>query len=286
SDSSWNSGSSGYSAGSCNDEECRRRTIIVVCSVIGGIFVLPFLLIGCIILCLVNGTKCVLLRGVADCCRHEVVDFFCYDLFDYCRTLWCCESRQRMRHQSKVSVTTLNPPPCMTEPATIDQYLISTQRLELPAISHHKLPPITHSELRSILNSKYSFTSSTILPPIPHSKASTTNVFQSGFYNMRYYQYFKWHGPFLIRFEFNNGNVQGNGTDDVGSFDVTGCYSVQDNHMTLTKQYQRGTGDPHQNLGHQVKIDLKWNDQAQKFDGQWVVRTANYSGQDKFELKL
>ncbi|CAF4034688.1 unnamed protein product [Rotaria sordida] len=103
---------------------------------------------------------------------------------------------------------------------------------------------------------------------------------------MRYYQYFKWHGSFLVQMEFNNGNVQGNGTDDVGSYDVTGSYSTDDNRLTLTKQYKRGTGDPRENFGHQVKIDLKWNDQAQHFDGQWVVRTASYFGQDKFELKL
>ncbi|CAF0894478.1 unnamed protein product [Rotaria sp. Silwood1] len=103
---------------------------------------------------------------------------------------------------------------------------------------------------------------------------------------MRYYQYFKWHGPFLTQFEFDNRNVQGNGTDDVGSFDVTGSYSTDGNCMTLQKKYKRGTGDPRENLGHEVKIDLKWNDQTQQFDGQWIVRTANYSGQDKFELKL
>ncbi|CAF5056870.1 unnamed protein product, partial [Rotaria sp. Silwood1] len=61
---------------------------------------------------------------------------------------------------------------------------------------------------------------------------------------------------------------------------------TSDNHVIITKQYKRGTGDPHENLGHQVKIDLKWNDQTQQFDGQWTVRTSNYSGQDKFELKL
>ncbi|CAF5053614.1 unnamed protein product [Rotaria sp. Silwood1] len=77
-----------------------------------------------------------------------------------------------------------------------------------------------------------------------------------------------------------------NGTDDVGSFDVTGSYSTDGNCMTLQKKYKRGTDDPRENLGHEVKIDLKWNDQTQQFDGQWIVRTANYSGQDKFELKL
>ncbi|CAF3801621.1 unnamed protein product [Rotaria sp. Silwood1] len=191
-----------------------------------------------------------------------------------------------MRRQSKVSVTTSNPSPCTTKLATIDHKLISTPRSELPPISLRRLPSLVHSELPSIPNTKSSSMSFTKLPPILHSKTSTTNVFQSGFYNMRYYQYFKWHGPFLTQFEFDNRNVQGNGTDDVGSFDVTGSYSTDDNCMTLQKKYKRGTGDPRENLGHEVKIDLKWNDQTQQFEGQWIVRTENYSGQDKFELKL
>jgi hypothetical protein len=38
---------------------------------------------------------------------------------------------------------------------------------------------------------------------------------------MRYYQYRKWHGPFLVQLEFKDGHVHGNGHDDVGSFIVT-----------------------------------------------------------------
>ncbi|CAF4426077.1 unnamed protein product, partial [Rotaria sp. Silwood2] len=70
---------------------------------------------------------------------------------------------------------------------------------------------------------------------------------------------------------FNDGNIRGNGDDDVGLFDVTGSYSKYDNHLTLTKQYKCGTGETHDNRGHQVKVDLKWNHQTQRFNGQWAV---------------
>lgn len=103
---------------------------------------------------------------------------------------------------------------------------------------------------------------------------------------MRYYQYCKWHGPFLIQLEFENRNVQGSGADDVGSYDITGKYSRSDFHLNLIKQYKPRTGDLRENLGHQVTIDLRWNDILQQFDGQWIVKTTNYSGQDKFELKF
>jgi hypothetical protein len=67
---------------------------------------------------------------------------------------------------------------------------------------------------------------------------------------------------------------------------VTWHYSTSDNHLNIFKQYERGTGDPHENLGHQVTIELKWNNYAQCFDGKWIVKTRTYSGTDKFELKL
>ncbi|CAF2718947.1 unnamed protein product [Rotaria sp. Silwood2] len=63
-------------------------------------------------------------------------------------------------------------------------------------------------------------------------------------------------------------------------------YSTSDNHMNSAKQYVPETENPYENLGHQVKIDLKWNAHAQNVDDQWVIRTTMYSGQDKFELKL
>ena len=100
--------------------------------------------------------------------------------------------------------------------------------MTLPSISHTIVPLIPHTKL----------------PPILHSTTPITNIFQSGTYNMRYYQYHKWHGPFLAQLEFKDGYVHGNGYDDVGSFNVTGNYSTTDNHLTLFKQYKRGTGDP------------------------------------------
>ncbi|CAF3381535.1 unnamed protein product, partial [Rotaria sp. Silwood2] len=173
-----------------------------------------------------------------------------------------CEYSKKAPYQLKKTSIRSNTLPYAIKLSTVDTTFPSTSRITLPSISHTKLPPILYS------------------------KTSTGKVFQSGSYDMRYYQYGKWHGPFLVQLEFINRNVQGSGNDDVGSFDVTGHYSRSDYHMNLTKQYKLGTGNPRENLGHQVKIDLKWNEHAKHFDGQWIVKTANYSGQDKFELKL
>ncbi|CAF4264554.1 unnamed protein product [Rotaria sp. Silwood2] len=300
--SSWNSHLSDYGTGNCIGEQCQRRTIIIVCSVIGGVLVLPIIIIVCYFFCTNPRDTCDFCRHIAGSCGRGVVDCCHHGCVDCCHLILACDYCELGLCKSKVTVTTPNPSPRTTESPTVDQKIVSVSRLKLRPISRHKLspiscsktgrvsraklPPIPNSEFSSTSHTELSFISSTKLPSILHSQTSTTNVFQSGCYNMCYYQYFKWHGPFLAQFEFNERIIRGNGSDDVGSFDITGSYSTDDNRMTLTKHYKRGTGDPRENLGHQVKIDLKWNEQEQQFDGQWIIRTTNYSGQDKFELKL
>ncbi len=191
----------------------------------------------------------------------------CRNMYKYlirkCRMICDRKRSKKPSYQLDKNDITLNPFPCTTTPSAV--------HLTLPSISQTIDPPISNIKSSLIPNS---------------TTATTTNIFQSGTYNMRYYQYHKWHGPSLVQLEFKDGHVHGNGHDDVGSFTVTGNYSTSDNHLTLFKQYKRGTGDRYENLGHQVTIDLKWNDSVQYFNGKWVVKTANYSGEDKFELKF
>jgi hypothetical protein len=54
----------------------------------------------------------------------------------------------------------------------------------------------------------------------------------------------------------------------------------------LTKNYQAGTGNRAENLGHHVTIQLIWNSDSHQFEGKWYVRTNKYHGEDKFELKF
>mgnify|MGYP000430449988 CR=1 FL=1 len=80
--------------------------------------------------------------------------------------------------------------------------------------------------------------------------------------------------------------VTGSGFDDVGTFTVDGVYSTKTNCMGLTKHYQAGTGNPSENLGHKVTIQLTWNHENDAFEGKWYVQTHKYRGEDKFELKF
>jgi hypothetical protein len=114
------------------------------------------------------------------------------------------------------------------------------------------------------------------------------NQFESGFWSSRYYQYDIWHGPhrLMLLFDPETWKVKGSGSDDVGSYTIDGFYSMKTNRMGLTKTYQRGTGDPQQNLGHNVTIQMTWNSTQHLFEGKWFVQTNKYSGENKFELKL
>jgi hypothetical protein len=80
--------------------------------------------------------------------------------------------------------------------------------------------------------------------------------------------------------------VTGSGADDVGTFIIDGTYSVETHRMDFIKQYQIGTGNRLENLGHQVTIQLTWNAGNHQFEGKWYVTTSTYRGEDKFQLKL
>ncbi len=125
----------------------------------------------------------------------------------------------------------------------------------------------------------------------PYDKMLETDsksVFQSGAWSSRYYQYGKWHGPFQLSLKFDPGEmkINGSGSDDVGSFTITGIYSTKTQRLGLSKRYRLGTGNSAENLGHTVTIQLYWNPNNNQFEGKWYVQTQKYGGEDKFELKL
>jgi hypothetical protein len=80
--------------------------------------------------------------------------------------------------------------------------------------------------------------------------------------------------------------VTGWGSDNIGTFSIDSNYSVKTNRSGLTKIYQSGTGNPSENLGHEMIIQLIWNEKNHQFEGKWYVQTSKYRGKDKFELKF
>ncbi|CAF1190977.1 unnamed protein product [Rotaria sp. Silwood1] len=112
--------------------------------------------------------------------------------------------------------------------------------------------------------------------------------FEAGVWSCRYYQYNKWHGPYHLSLSFDHltSKVSGQGIDDVGIFTIDGVFSSQTHRMDLIKTYERDTGNSNENIEHQVTLQLTWNSDHNQFEGKWFVRTSNYRGEGKFELKL
>ncbi|CAF2809570.1 unnamed protein product [Rotaria sp. Silwood2] len=114
------------------------------------------------------------------------------------------------------------------------------------------------------------------------------DCFKNGDWQSRYYQYGQWHGPHRMSLIFDRAasQVTGKGYDHVGDFTVDGTFSVEKQHITLTKTYALGTGDAKENFGHTVTVELTWNSSHARFEGKWFVQTNHYRGEDKFELKF
>lgn len=75
-----------------------------------------------------------------------------------------------------------------------------------------------------------------------------------------------------LRFE-----VTGSGSDDLGTFTITGTYSPKTTRMALTKVYR---------MNHQIIIQLIWNYQTRQFEGKRYLQCKTYREENRFELKF
>jgi hypothetical protein len=114
------------------------------------------------------------------------------------------------------------------------------------------------------------------------------SVFISGIFESYYYQYNKYHGPHNVKLGFypQGGNiVHGGGVDDVGTYTITGTYSPRTLRMGLEKNYQSGTGNSSENLGHTVTIQVEWNSRTQRFEGKYYVQTSKHRDENIFIIQ-
>jgi hypothetical protein len=112
-------------------------------------------------------------------------------------------------------------------------------------------------------------------------------LFQSGLWESQYYQYDKWHGPHQLQLSFDGiqSKVTGSGSDNIGTYSIDGVYSIPTGRIGLTKTYELGTGNPVENLGHTVTIQVEWNRYNNQFEGKWYVRTSKFMGSGEFKLQ-
>ena len=114
------------------------------------------------------------------------------------------------------------------------------------------------------------------------------SFFRSGSYETYYFQYGNLHGPFPIKLAFDPHAgyvVDGGGKDDIGSFVISGIYSPNTLRMGLTKKYQSGTGNPNENLGHEMTIQVEWNNELQEFRGQYYLETSQHADRNEFVIR-
>ncbi len=114
------------------------------------------------------------------------------------------------------------------------------------------------------------------------------SVFIPGTFATYYYQYNKYHGPYDMRLGFYpqaSYIVHGGGTDDIGTYVITGVYSPRTLRMGLDKRYQRGTGNLSENLGHTVTIQVEWNAENQQFEGKYYLQTSKHRDENTFIIR-
>lgn len=120
------------------------------------------------------------------------------------------------------------------------------------------------------------------------SVAGTEDFFKSGLWSMRYLQNEEWHesNRFTIWFNHETLTMTGIGNDYIGTFTVDGVFSSVSNRMGLSKKYQEGTGDPKENFGQTVTIQVTLNSRRTQFEGKWYVVDPGYDEREPIELKL
>jgi hypothetical protein len=82
------------------------------------------------------------------------------------------------------------------------------------------------------------------------------------------------------------GIIQGSGRDDVGKYDIkNGRFNCMNGRLAFTKKYIKGTGDPNENLGHEVLYQgTVQGHLAAGVRGQWLVATYKYRGEGNFHI--
>ena len=107
---------------------------------------------------------------------------------------------------------------------------------------------------------------------------SRDSPFIDGLYSGYYKQYNRNYSMRSFEMEFNDGVASGQGSDSVGDHRINGIYSDETRRMALDKTYIEGTGNLSENYGHTVKIRLQYQNESNRFEGRWYVKTYKYEG--------
>lgn len=110
-------------------------------------------------------------------------------------------------------------------------------------------------------------------------------IFQSGYWNTRYYRNNAWithHGMNLV-FDPQTSKVTGSGSDDQGAFTVEGVYSSATHRLGVTKTYSAGVTDT---TPSPQTIQLTWDSEQKKFVGKWHDTSSFFKKDGDFEMTI
>jgi len=111
--------------------------------------------------------------------------------------------------------------------------------------------------------------------PIPQVQPQAQSPF-SGRYN-GFYVHNGERYSMTVTFNFNNGNITGNGGDTVGYFTYNGTYNTFDNYVVMIKSYKH--------TGHTVQYTGYYSPQDAKISGDWNFPDYPYN-KSPFEFVL
>merc|ERR1712238_131271 len=82
----------------------------------------------------------------------------------------------------------------------------------------------------------------------------------------------------------NTCSITGEGADTVGSYTMSG-HTCGDK-VSITKQYVPNTGDPIENLGHQVHLRLRLRKDGSALIGKYYIKTHKWEGSGIYKIWL
>ena len=119
---------------------------------------------------------------------------------------------------------------------------------------------------------------------IRYTKTNSYDPFITGKYFGCYQQYGKSHPIPAFELLFVDGIVTGNGSDDIGDYNVMGIYSDETQRMALHKTYHKQNASVH--TIYTVQIKVEFNKSVNMFIGDWYVRARNYQDHGSWIIQL
>jgi hypothetical protein len=97
-----------------------------------------------------------------------------------------------------------------------------------------------------------------------------------------------WHGTNNWTLSFYpqaDHTVYGKGRDNLDIFVATGVYSPRTLRIAFNKRYQSGLGNPRQNSGQTMTIQVARNTNTQRFEGKYYLKVGRHREEQRYMIQ-